>query len=322
MCVLSWAGFYDEGMHTIIVPGGSTLVAPDVGEALQRRHLSTFDLPAGTLLHTPPPGSASLGKMNKGTGGGFTGSDRMDGVECYIPERSVITFADGAPAWVEIAGGSRLELPATWAAGWKEGGEGDSDGFYEVQVPLGACIMCPDEVNDEDNDGAAPLGAHDAFMNVFAETCKEDEGDEHFYVDATLTMEKRPRASPEAESGFSPKSAAAGSSPKNTRRKTLPLDSAARRAAMLSIRSQEPEQAGVACVTLRLPPRTRIASTVGTLNHLQVPSGCLFHFVGSSGSFLPPGATVALPSAPIKNHTARNNKPTRRLVVIVVSHSR
>jgi hypothetical protein len=59
-------------MHTITVPGGSTLVAPDVGKALRRRHLSTFDLPAGTILHTPPPGCQGLGKMMKGTGGGVT----------------------------------------------------------------------------------------------------------------------------------------------------------------------------------------------------------------------------------------------------------
>jgi hypothetical protein len=45
-----------------------------------------------------------------------------------------------------------------------------------------------------------------------------------------------------------------------------------------------------------------IQACVGVLNHLRVPSGCLYHFVGSSECVLPTGACVTLPSGPVKSH--------------------
>jgi hypothetical protein len=134
---------------------------------------------------------------------------------------------------------------------------------------------------------------------------------QRYNVDATLAIEtlQSPRTLPlgsEAEAPPSPNSKARHWAPAPAvnastilphHRKTLPGAHAAREAALLAAQFQDPKQAGVACVTLRLAPRTRIASTVGTLNHLRVPSGCLFHFVGNSGSFLPPGGALHVESS-------------------------
>ena len=46
-------------------------------------------------------------------------------------------------------------------SGWTSLENGErGDGLYEVRVPLGACIMCPDEdpEHDLDGDGVAPPG--------------------------------------------------------------------------------------------------------------------------------------------------------------------
>jgi hypothetical protein len=319
-----WALTLCVGMYTISVPGGSALVAPD-GGSLRRRHLTTFDLPAGTVLRTPPPGSAKgVSKMLKGTGGGITVMSPMDGVELYVPERSLVTFLGDEPGWVEVPGTTRFELPATWLM--------NEDGYqvlYEVHVPLGACIICPDEDNDPDGDGVAPPGSHDAFVSIyhghFSNEGDNDDGRaEHFYVDATMTGTGKTRSARTSWQGK--QTTGAGEepppSPKPSARlhRRLRTEASARRAAMTAAQMQGSKQAGMACVALMLPPRTRVTSTAGALNHLLVPSGCLFHFQGSSsstGCFLPPGAEVTLPLSPAKSHTVMLSCGTTAVLPLV-----
>ena len=95
-----------------------------------------------------------------------------------------------------------------------------------------------------------------------------------------------------------------------------PQSSAAAEAAKLARASQDGGMSGVASVTLMLPPRTRIQACVGVLNHLRVPSGCLFHFVGSSECVLPTGACATLPGGPARSHMVMLQKG----VVAVLPH--
>ena len=72
--------------------------APDVGHALNRRHLCNMVVPAGTTLTMPTTG---LGKMQRGSGGGVTG--RGGGLHSSVPFSSQLEVLQVFPSQLNLS---------------------------------------------------------------------------------------------------------------------------------------------------------------------------------------------------------------------------
>jgi len=293
-----WAVEMCRGMHNVILPKGCAVVMPLLSQLFRKRYYSNAVIPAGSVIIAPPKDSPLVALMQKGKGGGGSGSSRLPGVEMCLPANTVIDFEDGEDAHIEIPGGTKVVLPSSWLP---------DDRLYEVRLPIGTSVMLPEDIREDADEDGADL-AYEIFMHMYKHKLMSEDDDD-FYVDAAMIARDEMEKRNEGEETMKRLRSRSDQHESANVRRMRHNSSASRHAesAMKAKRmaedfSKNGKQFGVACVTLWLPPNTRIGAVAGGLNHVFLPSGCTYYFSGNGDSFVPPGAIVRLASFPSDPH--------------------